>query len=199
MSLCLSISPSPNAHRMHKPFHDCSSISTKSASEQLIYTVQQLTSKLQLLQKTICPMAFKMTVQTLPNVSILLPSGQNAFPSWSWSTVSRLSLFPSPLFSFWFMFYWFSLSLHFLYSVFCFRTSQRFLLSDSPLLLRSLAPLLSLVWVGSEPEVFGLHATGMCHSCIVSTCEHTNVIDDLLLMAFWYVIVIFSRDKKGET
>ncbi len=46
--------------------------------------------------------------------SILFPSGQCAFPIQSWSTVSRLSLSLSPSFSFWFIFDWISLSLHFL-------------------------------------------------------------------------------------
>lgn len=35
--VCLSFSSAPNAHRMRKPCHDCSSVSTKSGFEQLTY------------------------------------------------------------------------------------------------------------------------------------------------------------------
>ncbi len=127
--------------------------------------------------------------------SILFPSGQCAFPIQSWSTVSCLSLS-------------FSLALILIYiwlnfTIFTFSFPASFIqysvsgLGISFVLtcrycFRSLVPLFSLVWV------FEMHATDMCHSCIVSACEHTHIIDDILLMAFWYVTVMFSQDNKGE-
>lgn len=74
------------------------------------------------------------------------------------------------------------------YSLFCFRT-WLFPLSDL-LLLLSLSHSAPFSGFGSvkNRRRFGLQATtGMCHSCIVSACEHTNIIghgDDILLMAF---------------
>lgn len=144
----------------------------------------------------------KLWNQLTPNISILFPSGQYAFPIQSWSTVSCLSLFFSLVLILIdilliFTFFTFSFSAPFIqYSVsglgISFFLTCRYC-------FRALVPLFSLVWVGWEPEeVFGLHATGMCHSCIVSACEHTNIIDDILLMAFWYVTVMFSQDNKEE-
>lgn len=186
---------------------DCSSISTKSAFEQLIYTVQQLTSKLQLLQKTIRPMAFKMTVQALKSAHAKHLNPVPFRPIRLSNPKLVHSIMPlsfSPSFSFWFIFDWFltfftvSFPASFIqYSVsglgISFFLTCRYC-------FRSLVPLFSLVWVGWEPEeVFEMHATGMCHSCIVSACEYTHIIDDIQLMAFWYVTVMFSQDKKrGE-
>lgn len=173
-----------------------------------LYTLYNNLSKLQLLQKMIRPMAFKITVHALKSAHGKhlnhVPSGLKCHSN----PELEHSIMPlSPWFSFWFIFYWFWLSLHFLSLHLLFSILFQDLAFPSLWLAviafsRSFHPFL---WFGSvkNRRRFGLHATtGMCHSCIVSACEHTNIIghcDDILLMAFWYAIVMFSQNKKGET
>lgn len=116
---CLSFSSAPNARRMHKPCHNCSSISTKSAFEQLIYIhCTTIDVKITAFTKNDLPNGIQndsasseiSSRQTSQSCSLQdnTPFQSKAGPQYH----SSLSF--SPSFSFWFIFYCFSLSLHFL-------------------------------------------------------------------------------------
>lgn len=81
-----------HARRTQKPCHDRSSISTKSAFEQLIYTVyvQEITSKLQLLQKNA---RYSATSRQTSNHVDMFPSESFGFPKLvhSIQSLSRIS------------------------------------------------------------------------------------------------------------
>lgn len=88
------------------------------------------------------------------------------------------------------------------YSVFCFRT-WHFPLFWLAVIAFALSFRSSLwLWIGKEPEeVWTASLLQACVIlCIVSACEHTNIIghcDDILLMAFWYAIVNKKRGRRN--
>lgn len=192
---CLSFSSMPNARRMYKPCHDCSSISTKSGFEQLTYIHCTTICQNYSFYKKIDPpngiqnysarsqISSRQTPQSC-SLQAKMPFQSKVGPQ----NHSSLPHSPFDLYFIDFHFLYIFFSLHLLFSIpFQDLAFPSFL--TCCYCFRSLVPLLSL-WFGSvkNRRRFGLQATtGMCHSCIVSACEHTNIIghgDDILLMAF---------------
>lgn len=131
-------------------------ISTKSAFEQFIYTVyvQQMMSKLQLLQNIVRPVAFEQcTLTTNPlhqhvPFKIIWPSNPKLVHSFS----NTLYFTDFTFLVFLCIFHLFCLihvSLSLLPKVIAFSLSH-----------------VSFIWIGKESEKVGLYTTGMCHSCI---------------------------------
>lgn len=134
-------------------------ISTKSAFEQFIYTVyvQQMMSKLQLLQNIVRPVAFEqctLTTNFKPLTSTCSLQNNLAFQSKVGPQFLKHIIF--------YRFHFSCISMYFSFILF----NPRLSLSLLPKVIAFSLSHVSFIWIGKESEKVGLYTTGMCHSCI---------------------------------